>query len=176
MSVERAQSDLNRLQSEAHALRERLADIQQKITKVSAYLEMAKLYGDGGVIESVTSARASRAQPMGVSYRAVAMCVTAIREARKPLHTRELLEILRQQGLEIGGVNPIANLSGFLSRSSELRNSRTHGWSLKEWPGDFPITSEKIPETMNTTLPKYEVEEGMIDFLLDDGDDEKPPL
>jgi hypothetical protein len=59
--------------------------------------------------------------------------VEAIQKRGKRIHTRELVKILAEQGIEIGGANPIANLSGFLSRAEELHNNRAEGWGMAEW-------------------------------------------
>ena len=53
------------------------------------------------------------------------------------LHTSELLEVLKERGIEIGGEKPEANLSAYLSKSEDFENDRRFGWSLinKNAPG-----------------------------------------
>jgi hypothetical protein len=72
--------------------------------------------------------------------------IALLRKEGKPIHTRVLLSALAQQGISIRGSNPVANLSGFLSREkSRLRNSRMDGWSLREWdnpPHSAPHTPD----------------------------------
>jgi hypothetical protein len=85
---------------------------------------------------------ASRTRAAGISATAVRMATEMIRERGESMHTRQILKALGERGVQIGGVNPVANLSGFLSRAPELQNSRAHGWSLREWgePPDEPLT------------------------------------
>lgn len=125
--IERAKADLSKMTTEISRLQMHLAMLQQRREKVSAYVEMAEFY-------ETEDSVAETARPRGgTSGAAVRAAVEAIRTRRVAIHTRELLEMLTKQGLHIGGTNPVANLSGFLSRSDELRNSRANGWGLAEW-------------------------------------------
>ena len=51
------------------------------------------------------------------------------------LRTIEILTILTDQGVEVGGEDPLNNLSGILSRAPELTNDRAAGWGLAAWEG-----------------------------------------
>ncbi len=125
--IERAKSDLAKLKIEISRLRSQIESMESRRDKVSAYIEMADIYeSEDGLADGL------RAKG-GISGAAVRGAVDAIRERKAPIHTRELLEILAKQGIHVGGSNPVANLSGFLSRSEELRNSRALGWGLAGW-------------------------------------------
>lgn len=148
MSVCRAQEDLRRLRQEATDLETKLAEVKSKIEKLSIYIELSKVYGGqtylSPPVNRSPSPTGGRPKGGGISAAAVESAIAAITKAQSPLHTRKLLEILVAEGLEIGGVNPVANLSGFLSRSLALKNNRTHGWSLSAWPTPFaPGTPEE---------------------------------
>lgn len=56
-----------------------------------------------------------------------------IRKANRPLKTREILELLHEDGIAVPGRDPMNNLSAHLSRSDQFVNSR-HGWHLKQEP------------------------------------------
>ncbi len=149
MSLERALADLTRAQTQSAALRAELGQIEERIRKLQTFIEMAKEYGVASdpAAESVTSlnehsgtkrsgltnenvARPRRPPASGVSKDAVDHSVAILREVGTPLHTKELLSRLAARGVHIGGTNPVTNLSGFLSRSNQLLNSRKFGWSL----------------------------------------------
>lgn len=141
MSMARAQLDLKRLETQAVDLRAKLVAIEAQVEKVRAYIEIAKLYADDAPADRLISPekKSKGGRPSGgISTQAVETSLAIIRAARKPLHTRDLIRELAARGVVIGGTNPVTNLSGFLSRSPELKNSRTLGWSLAEWPADFP--------------------------------------
>ena len=64
---------------------------------------------------------------------AVQTVIEHLKNSGKAAHTRDLVEMLKHEGFAVGGKDPVANLSGFLSRSPDLMNSRSHGWALKSW-------------------------------------------
>lgn len=91
----------------------------------------------------------------GISRIAVEGAILLLRAAGKPLHTRDLLTELASRGVVVGGANPVANLSGFLSREKQrLVNSRTYGWSLRE-----PHTADPTRAT-NANGTSHEMSEG----------------
>ncbi|WP_439549031.1 hypothetical protein [Falsiroseomonas sp.] len=149
MSVDRAKSDLNQLSGEADRLRKRLLAVDEEVAKLKAYIEMAQRYGEVGSPRNVPLAvdaplpfNRPRKSSGGIASRAVEATIQIIRHAGKAVATRELLDHLSDIGIVVGGTNPVANLSGFLSRSPALKNSRSRGWSLAEWPSDWAPGSE----------------------------------
>lgn len=54
-----------------------------------------------------------------------------LKSAGRPLRTRELLDALTAQGIQVGGKRPIGNLSAMLSTSGLVSNS-SNGWWFKE--------------------------------------------
>lgn len=144
--IERAKIDLAKMGAEIARLRIQLQSLEHRSDKVHAYIEMAEFYElDDGEAES--------GRPRGgVSGAAVRASVEAIRERKQHIHTRELLEILAKQGIQVGGSNPVGNLSGFLSRSEELRNSRARGWGLANWEEPPDDQSGVTPAQIATTI------------------------
>lgn len=122
--VERAKADLVRMQAE-------LSKLQQRIEKVRAYIEMAAVY------ENSDNSEATRASRGGNSHTISRAAVEFIGQAKQRMHTKPLMEALIEQGIQIGGSNPAANLSAILSRTSELNSNRALGWGLVTW-GDAP--------------------------------------
>lgn len=57
----------------------------------------------------------------------------AVLRQKFPLQTAELLAVLRQRGVEVGGTDEAVNLSSYLSKSARFVNSRRDGgWFLVE--------------------------------------------
>ena len=138
MSLNRAEADLVKLDGEMQRLRARIAALEDQGVKLRHYIEVAREYEGVPPTAAHTTLMASTSMtmaPTGSNTRAaVDTTIALLRERRQPMHTRVLLEALAQRGVNVGGVNPVANLSGFLSREKDrLMNSRLTGWSLKEW-------------------------------------------
>ena len=141
MSVDRARADLDRLTAEIAQLQQRIRDAEGQATKIRAYLEMAAVYGEVAspvrVRHFTQDAAPARGGPreagVGVSHESVELAVAYLKEVGRPTHTRDILKYVETHGLKIGGKDPVANLSGFLSRSGLMVSSRKDGWSLKEW-------------------------------------------
>jgi hypothetical protein len=84
-----------------------------------------------------SSAKGDRRPKGGVSGAAVRETITILRERRRPIRTRDLLDILASRQIVIGGKNPVINLSSHLCRTPELVGDRSQGWSLREWRSDL---------------------------------------
>lgn len=143
MSIERASADLTRLEGELRRLRDRVAEMDAQASRLRTYLAVAREYerAEGHPFLSLDARHAAFApetaprhgRTAGISHAAVEGTIELLRAAGKPLHTRDLLTELAARGVVVGGANPVANLSGFLSREKQrLANSRTYGWSLRE--------------------------------------------
>lgn len=166
--VERAKSDLLRVTADIERARAQITTLTARREKISAYIEMAELYESDESDEAIARVRG------GVSGAAVRASVDAIRERGKPIHTRELLDLLSKQSIQIGGKEPVANLSGFLSRSDDLKNSRAHGWGLAEWGAPNDETTFVTLEGDNVTANLSRVIQAPVGKPADDLDDEIP--
>ena len=144
-NVERAQADLEKMRSDMVKLQNQMDDLAVRANKVAAYIEMAAYYEAVDAFDD-----ASRTRAAGISATAVRLATEMIRERKESMHTRQILKALTERGVQIGGANPVANLSGFLSRAPELRNSRAHGWGLAEWgspPDEVAIANRVLSAT-----------------------------
>lgn len=142
MSLSKARTELTRVQREVSRLQELLNNAQALETKIMHYIEMVERFESGSGdpagdkvahTHSVGATDKPKPASSGVSYDAVRATIRILREEGKPIRTVDLLPKLKMQGIEIGGNNPVANLSGFLSRSPELTANRSLGWHLSEW-------------------------------------------
>jgi hypothetical protein len=144
-AVARAEQDLANLRKEISDLEERLAVAKEQAGKITVFLEMAQIYGANGetipgsvVMAAPASDAAHTPASMpnslgGLAKTAARETIAVLRERGQPVQTKELIGVLSTRGIEIPGQNPVSNLSGYLSRSSELIADRALGWSLKEW-------------------------------------------
>ena len=146
-ALERAKSDLLRLQTEYARAQAVVMDVSKRIEDVSTFIRMAEFYQDDAAEMAVQSRG-------GTSGAAVNMVIQFLNETGKSHHTRDLIELLKSKGVIIGGKDPVANLSGFLSRSDELRNVRPHGWVLASWDGHrAPAGNIDAPHPLSAGRP-----------------------
>lgn len=152
-TLDRARRDMERLKAEHNATQAALIDLEKRIEDVSTYIRMAEFYAD----ENAELAGRPRG---GTSGAAVRMVIDHLRNVGHAVHTRQLLDMLKEGGVTIGGGNPVANLSGFLSRSEELTNSRSHGWALTEWgrvaPGAGPMAPWAVTVSAHHTTHRLD--------------------
>jgi hypothetical protein len=165
--IARAEQDLADTRREISALESRLSETKERAIKIAHFLELASVYGisnesaisranelsasshisggsgtrSGGNAE--LSLRPAQSAPKsGISGKAVRETLVLLRERGEPIRTRDLVAILRARGIDVGGKDPVVNLSGYLGRVPELIASRSVGWSLREWhesaQSDYP--------------------------------------
>jgi hypothetical protein len=73
-----------------------------------------------------------------------------IRELQRPVSTRDLLTMLMQRGIEVGGKDPLSTLSARLSRAPTLANKRGEGWIMRDWAdGNVPVTGAPSAQEFN---------------------------
>lgn len=89
------------------------------------------------------------------------VALEAIREAGKPLSTRELLDALAARGIDVGGKDPASTLSARLSRAANLENVRPYGWRPKE-----PRQTGKAAETRSQEESAASVSETTNDAVM----------
>lgn len=136
MSADQAKSDLDETERRIAQLRAELVAQEERASKIRAYLELAQLYNtprrQPDVATQTSDSAPSRRTDGGVTGRTVAAVEAMLRAEQKPILTRVLFKRLADEhGIEIGGKEPVANLSGILSRSGKFVNDRIEGWSLK---------------------------------------------
>jgi hypothetical protein len=143
MSVQRAERELIALQQDLQRLEAEITHKKDRATKLAHYVEIRREYEreasstEAGPEQTGESPKPNGSTPRapkgGASGRAVRECFAILRERKQPVPTRELHEILKQRGIHLGGISPVASLSGYLSRTPGLVADRTLGWSLTEW-------------------------------------------
>jgi len=124
--LERAKHDLGKTRADLNRAEMQVEQLRIRVGKIEAYIEMAALYESD---EATAEARTRN----GIAALAVRATVEMLTERKTRMHTRDILKTLLERAIVIGGANPSGNLSGFLSRSDELNNSRSEGWGLVGW-------------------------------------------
>lgn len=83
------------------------------------------------------SAQAARSAPAMSPTREAVLAI--LKERGAPIETRDLLPLVRERGVQVGGKDPIATLSARLSNSDEFKTRRGVGWwfSGQPYPGDL---------------------------------------
>lgn len=156
MSLERAEADLAQARAEVRRYEQQLESARQRALKLEHYVELARHYAAlaGGIDDEP---RQGSKQRGGASVDAVRVVIGLLREAKRPIKTRDLLATLRDRGIVLGGPadRQVTNLSGYLSRNEELVNDRATGWSLKEWTASDANCRDVTPAPDQTTERLY---------------------
>lgn len=84
--------------------------------------------------------------------------IAILTEVGEPLNTRDLIEPLRQKGVEVGGQDPVSTLSARLSRAPRLHNIRGKGWWMREATDD--ASPEQVSSSVEDQPPSSPVEPG----------------
>jgi hypothetical protein len=147
MSIARAEAELTILKGEFERTRLRYVELQQRITKVQNYIDVAREFESATIDSSRENLpeKRTRIPQGGIGAKAIRLAVEMIRERSQPIPTRELVDMMRARGLDVGGGNPVTTLSSYLSRAPELSANRSRGWSLTEQTMD-DIISANEPE------------------------------
>lgn len=160
VSVERALADLMQLDAEAQRARNRLSEIDEQSGRLRTYVAVSREYermeaGQSALTPPPTPTSTTDVPGDGtLSRRTANMAVELIEAKGQPIHTRDLLTQMAARGVTVGGANPVANLSGFLSRDkARLVSSRTYGWSLRQ----------RIVTDLSTRVPALELVVGRPD-------------
>lgn len=130
--ISRARDELTRLERRESELLSQLEIVRLEAGKLTAFLEVASRYQQGGQVSGLVEAAAkSRPTPREGTKGAalVEAALAAIRKAGHPLSIGELVEAVTAAGLAIGGQREGPNLAGFLSRSDLIVFRRGVGWS-----------------------------------------------
>lgn len=91
-----------------------------------------------------------RQSEKGLSYAEAAEKV--IKETGEPQTTAVLVDLIKQQGVSVGGADPIINLASSLSRDGRLMTVRLHGKS-HWWLSGIPVPGEHSNEAMEKDNP-----------------------
>lgn len=70
----------------------------------------------------------------------------AVLAARQPLTTEELLELLMERGVEVGGTQPAVSLSSYLSKSEKFVHRRRDGGWFLEKEGFEKARQNQLPD------------------------------
>ncbi len=99
--------------------------------------------------------RVRRAVAMGALVLTEMAAIEEIQKSGRAMPTRDLLTLMPNHGIKIGGLDPVATLSARLSRSRRLRNVRNRGWMLAEEiePTDPPASDESVGSLFQPDMP-----------------------
>ena len=94
------------------------------------------------------------------------LVIPYLRETGTRVQSNKILEFIQDKGVVLGGQNPIATLSSYLSGTPELDNIRGQGYGLKEWsepqlenspPSDDEV--HQVDDDADKTEPSASAEE-----------------
>jgi hypothetical protein len=115
--------------------KERRARLVAELARLDAFLAMAEDLARDEDLSRQTDRTAKGSRQMarrGAGADTVAAAVEILRDCGHPLPTRELLPMIVNRGIEVGGKSPIATLSARLSGAKGVLQMSAGRWSLIE--------------------------------------------
>lgn len=128
-----------------------------------------------------TSERGTAAvrQPSATRLQAEELSAQYMAGRNEPTRTRELWEMLSANGVDVGGKDPVSNLSAILSRSAKFRPIGRAGWLLAESAHDVDNESRQGPlahgDNGETAKPPEDSLTGSDTHLISEFDDDAVP-
>jgi hypothetical protein len=119
---------------EIRALRDQISEISTRVALKESQLKNLEdlLTLEGDVAQQDGRQEADAVAP---SARFIEQAYRVLEQAGKPLHYRELAELLGRDGAYIPGQDPAANLLSHMSRDVRFGRTRSRGvYGLTEWP------------------------------------------
>ena len=144
--------DYNKVANEAEARR---VELLQEMNSLETLISSAKH------LANLSDRRSDPTEPVRVSASNPTREITAeiLRARGKPIKTVDLLPLLIDRGVEVGGKDSVATLSARLSNSDEFRSNRRVGWWFKgePLPGAYAMfeESEGDPATEAPSDPNH---------------------
>lgn len=120
------------------AMKSEIADLERQLEANSTYVKIRELkrllsvYNHDNNTTNVDSKSQKKptAQPSGTSGTIVSAVKRAISGRTQPTRTREIMEMLSQNGIKVGGSAPQNIVSSLLSKSDEFKSHGRIGWTL----------------------------------------------
>lgn len=142
---------IQKLQARIDVLHRDKLRIDAEINEIRQALTVIGKYASDDYSTAAATMSALASSPRGPSkQQQILDAVVAILSDGKPRHTADLLAELIDNGVDVGGDKPEANLSAYLSRARDthgLNSDRRYGWSLKkENPEDAPTPSGSVAD------------------------------
>ena len=135
--VARAQADLQQALNRASKAKAQLDDAEREASDLHAFLRTLQRYTapvtDSVRREHVSNTISSAAKPGARGIELVDTCIEAIRHVGRPMKIGELLDVVLNAGMVIGGADQKSNLAGYLSRDPRVHSlGRSVGWDTVE--------------------------------------------
>ena len=128
----------------AKAKREQLA---AELAEIESFIRTAESLLSEAPNPSATAIKAPRKRVRrgrSISEATVSAVRDALNEFNRPIPISNLVQIVREKGVEVGGKDASATLSARLSNSGEFQSHRGVGWWFKN--RDFPSANRSIFE------------------------------
>ena len=137
--VARASADLQRALSSAEQSRAALAVAEAEVVELKGFLRRFERYAPmlalGGKPVSINEhVENNRRNELALGSRGrelVDTAIEAIKSAGRPMKIGELLDVVLEAGMKLGGSDQKSNLAGYLSRDPRVHSlGRSIGWDL----------------------------------------------
>ena len=150
------------------ALKDEIATLEKALAEDKRYIRLRhleralELYRDaeseastvssGAIISSTPAARTSVRQTSSERERALVLARTYIDRMGRIVPTREILDHLVAQDVDLGGSSPLNNLSALISTSGFFQSHGRSGWTIKTNIDGSNLTVEDYKEVSREVI------------------------
>ena len=114
-------------------IRKDLAKLEEEIARLDA--QRANLVTTCNYLKGTAKYYAASVN-LGSTRKLVDVMYRKMSEEGKPLHRTELFEFLQSEGIQVGGVRPINNMTAHMSLDDRFESVGDGRWGLVEWRQD----------------------------------------
>lgn len=126
-----------------------------RYTKLESLRSVLLLYQPSGVEPQKSSDSPTRTvtrAPSEGRAKAIELARLYLKNRSGPTPTRDIFDHIINNGAEIGGKDPVNNLSAMLSNSDEFQSNGRAGWTLAPENGQAPIDNETYEAVAEAVL------------------------
>lgn len=153
------QQNQQQIESHTHAIRQLQAENEELDRFLSTYRKILSLKSGEAlpvVRSGTTDSSRSRSLKVSIGDSVEAICI----KDAGPHQTPNLLSVLDEQGIAVGGKNRATNLASILSRDPRFKNIRGEGWVLASDPR-YKVVDLPFPEIGKKTASTNSMEEAV---------------
>ncbi len=130
-------SEFNAVASRISERKRRIAELMREIDTLRAHERKLKAFLNEDPIDPVERVEGGpEIRPSSPFNEILDAAEKALREKGDTMFSGEILEKITEQGVHVGGENPVGNLATKLGRSKGriISNGHRRGWRLPVWP------------------------------------------
>lgn len=131
------QAEIARLQKQAEGVSLTISYLEDKDNNTRPHTATSNVVAPSTPVSTAPQKKRVRREPQGEPPPLVQHIIDAMRVEGKPVHYRDIYDVLQRRGVEVKGKDPIRNLSAHMCLHKRFFKSKGNGyWMLAELDND----------------------------------------